>query len=144
MDGFLRQPVDARVRLFKETEERLGIPARIVEKDFWVCWTLRQLFALPEFGPHLTFKGGTSLSKVWGWIERFSEDIDVVLDRLWLGFGGKQSPEAARSAKQRNARLDALKTACREHSGITRRTSRARCRKSGAYSPPGHPRSRDP
>ncbi|MBI2898588.1 MAG: nucleotidyl transferase AbiEii/AbiGii toxin family protein [Planctomycetes bacterium] len=114
MDAFLRQPVDARLRLFKETEERLGIPARIVEKDFWVCWTLRQLFSLPEFGPHLTFKGGTSLSKVWGWVERFSEDIDVVLDRVWLGFGGKQSPEAAPSAKQRNARLGALKTACRE------------------------------
>lgn len=50
----------------------------MVEKDFWVSWTLSVLFAHPEFGPQLVFKGGTSLSKVFGVIERFSEDIDPV------------------------------------------------------------------
>ena len=45
----------------------------IVEKDFWVCWTLRELFCLPGWGQSITFKGGTSLSKCWGLINRFSE-----------------------------------------------------------------------
>jgi predicted nucleotidyltransferase component of viral defense system len=44
-------------------------------KDFWVCWTLRQLFAMPELAGHLTFRSGTSLSKAWNLIDRFSEDI---------------------------------------------------------------------
>ena len=114
MDAFIRKPADFRMQVFRESGERLGISEKIVEKDFWVCWMLRLLFALPDFGPHLTFKGGTALSKVLIIIERFSEDIDVVLDREWLGFGGGKSPEAAPSKKKRNERLDALKTACRE------------------------------
>ena len=63
MDSFIRKPAADKEQAFKEAEERLDIPARIVEKDFWVSWTLRELFALPGHGPHLTFKGGTSLSK---------------------------------------------------------------------------------
>jgi len=47
-----------------------------MEKDFWVCWPLGQLLALPDFGGHLLFEVGTSLSKVDGVIQRFSEDID--------------------------------------------------------------------
>ena len=49
----------------------------MVEKDFWVSWVLAVLFAHREFGQQLVFKGGTSLSKVFGVIERFSEDIDL-------------------------------------------------------------------
>lgn len=79
MDSFTRKPSEEKALVFKEAEARLDIPARIVEKDFWVCWTLRELFSLPGHGPHLTFKGGTSLSKGWKLIERFSEDIDVVI-----------------------------------------------------------------
>lgn len=90
MDAFIRKPSEEKAQTFKEADERLGIPARIVEKDFWVSWTLRELFALSEFGPQLTFKGGTSLSKGWKLIERFSEDIDVVIDRDSLGFPGEQ------------------------------------------------------
>jgi hypothetical protein len=48
---------------------------------------LRELFRLPEWSDHLTFKGGTSLSKCWHLIHRFSEDIDLVVDRSYLGFG---------------------------------------------------------
>ena len=59
----------------------MGLQAVSVEKDFWVCWTLRELFRLPGVGEHLTFKGGTSLSKAWKLIERFSEDIDLVVDK---------------------------------------------------------------
>jgi hypothetical protein len=70
----------------------------IVEKDFWVTWTLDKLFAHPEMSRLLMFKGGTSLSKVFGLIERFSEDIDLILD--WNILTG-EDPEAARSkAKQ--------------------------------------------
>jgi hypothetical protein len=84
----------------------------IVEKDFWVCWTLRELFSLPEIGEHLLFKGGTSLSKVWRIIERFSEDIDISLSRDWLGFGGDADPERAGSGGKQRERIDALVAAC--------------------------------
>lgn len=75
--------------LFEEAQRRLGLPAASIEKDFWVCWILKDLFGLPEWGEHLVFKGGTSLSKSWQLIFRFSEDIDVVIDRAFLGFGGE-------------------------------------------------------
>jgi hypothetical protein len=85
-----------------------------VEKDFWVCWTLRELFTLPEIGEHLTFKGGTSLSKAWGLIQRFSEDIDLVVDKEALGFGGDDAPEKAPSKKKCRERLEALMEASRK------------------------------
>jgi predicted nucleotidyltransferase component of viral defense system len=115
MDGFLKQPVVRQRVLFAEAGRQLGLSAGSVEKDLWVCWTLRALFDLPSSGPHLTFKGGTSLSKGWKLIERFSEDIDVVIDRDFLGFGGAGSPEEAASKKQRGQRLEALMAACRHH-----------------------------
>ena len=62
-------------------------------------------------GP-LTFKGGTSLSKAWGLIDRFSEDIDLTIGRDALGFGGENSPERAPSAKQQAKRLKALRDVC--------------------------------
>lgn len=91
----------------------MGLQAVSVEKDFWVCWTLRELFHLPGVGEHLTFKGGTSLSKAWKLIERFSEDIDLVVDKEVLGFGGDAGPDTASSNKQRKARLENLMDACR-------------------------------
>jgi len=66
--------------LFQETGARKGMSSAIVEKDFWVCWTLGRLFASSELAPKIMFKGGTSLSKVFGLIERFSEDVDLILD----------------------------------------------------------------
>jgi len=84
---FSLDPNDRRLACEKAAAE-LGISAVSVEKDFWVCWTLRELFALPGWGPQLTFKGGTSLSKAWKLIDRFSEDIDLVIERDYLGFGG--------------------------------------------------------
>jgi hypothetical protein len=107
--------LDERRRLVcTQTGARLGLFEIAVEKDFWVCWTLRKLFALPEWGEHLTFKGGTSLSKCWNLIERFSEDIDIVIDRGALGFGGDNAPECALSKKQTSKRLKALKESCRQ------------------------------
>ena len=62
-----------------------------------MCLVLRGVFALPEHGNHLTFKGGTSLSKAWDLIDRFSEDVDLTIDREFLGFGGDRAPETATS-----------------------------------------------
>jgi hypothetical protein len=70
---------------------------------------------LPTLGVHLTFKGGTSLSKGWKLIDRFSEDIDVVIDREFLGFGSADAPEEAASNKQRAKRLELLTLACQRH-----------------------------
>src|SRR5271166_1432542 len=75
MDGFLKMSSKDRRLACLQVEERMHLQAASVEKDFWICWTLRKLFALPEIGPHLTFKGGTSLSKAWKLIERFSDAV---------------------------------------------------------------------
>lgn len=93
MENVIAMSAEDRKLLFEQTAAELGLTARGVEKDFWVCWTLRELFGLADWGPHLTFKGGTSLSKGWKLIDRFSEDFDVVIDRAWLGYGGDDLSE---------------------------------------------------
>jgi predicted nucleotidyltransferase component of viral defense system len=113
MDRVLKFSPNDRRAAFLNAEEAARLPSVTIEKDFWVCWTLRELFRVPEWGGHLTFKGGTSLSKCWKLIERFSEDIDIVIDRDFLGFGGAQSPAAAPSNKQKVRRLESLKAICR-------------------------------
>ncbi|MES4992407.1 nucleotidyl transferase AbiEii/AbiGii toxin family protein [Phyllobacterium sp. 22229] len=71
-----------RLDLFLATANRLGAPVGNVEKDFWVCWTLNALYhERPTGAPRLLFKGGTSLSKAYGLIQRFSEDIDITVFR---------------------------------------------------------------
>ena len=62
----------------------------VIEKDWWVTAVLRAMFCLP-YAQHLSFKGGTSLSKCWHLIDRFSEDIDIAIDREYLGFSGALS-----------------------------------------------------
>ncbi len=69
-----------RKELFAETAIQKNISPAIIEKDFWVCWTLKRIFEHPSLSKLLMFKGGTSLSKVFHLIERFSEDIDMILD----------------------------------------------------------------
>ncbi|MDP8269426.1 MAG: nucleotidyl transferase AbiEii/AbiGii toxin family protein [Candidatus Tenebribacter davisii] len=69
-----------RDELFRETASRMHTTNAIVEKDFWVVWTLDKLFSHDSLSKILMFKGGTSLSKVFGLIERFSEDIDLILN----------------------------------------------------------------
>ena len=112
MDAFAQLPASERRIYFEQTAARLGVSPQIVEKDFWVCWTLKQLFALPDIGPNLIFKGGTSLSKVFRIIERFSEDIDISIERGFLGFGGDNEPEAGGSNKEKQRRIEGLKAAC--------------------------------
>ena len=74
-----------RADLFAETAERRDLSEAVVEKDFWVCWTLKQLFAIDALRDRLLFKGGTSLSKINHAINRFSEDIDLAVDYVALG-----------------------------------------------------------
>ncbi|KAF0156797.1 MAG: hypothetical protein FD159_1659 [Syntrophaceae bacterium] len=113
MDRFIRLSDDERRRYFVQTAEQMRLSPQIIEKDFWVCWTLRELFALPNIGSMLIFKGGTSLSKAYRLIERFSEDVDVSLDRAGLGFGDESSnPESDISGKERKRRIDRIKAAC--------------------------------
>ncbi|MBX3176325.1 MAG: nucleotidyl transferase AbiEii/AbiGii toxin family protein [Candidatus Hydrogenedentes bacterium] len=85
--------------LFRETAVEMGAHPAIVEKDFWVCLVLDYLFADSPWKERLSFKGGTSLSKAFAAIERFSEDIDLVLDWRILGYTDTE-PLAARSATQ--------------------------------------------
>ena len=112
MLDFARKPTPERIAVFEEAGERKDIGPHIIEKDFWVCWLLRLIFADPELGGHLVFKGGTSLSKVFGIIQRFSEDIDLSVDPDWLGFGGEVRPDAASSRSQFEKRARALEDAC--------------------------------
>ena len=113
MNRFIQLPDERRLNAFMEVNRSMRLDAFSVEKDFWVCWTLRELFTLPGIGEHLTFKGGTSLSKAWKLIHRFSEDIDLIVDKEVLGFGGDAAPDKAPSNKQRKARLEALMETCR-------------------------------
>lgn len=102
--------------LFLGAAARLGTAVQNVEKDFWVCWTLDALFnGLEPGGPRLLFKGGTSLSKVFGLISRFSEDIDITVFRDDLGQGAEVADLDALSGKKRRARLDAIRDACQAY-----------------------------
>ena len=80
-----------RVDILDRVSSELNIRQReVIEKDWWVTAVLRVLFSLP-YANHLSFKGGTSLSKCWHLIDRFSEDIDIAVDREFLGFSGTLS-----------------------------------------------------
>lgn len=110
-DRYLQLTRRERFELLDAGSRAAGLAPAILEKDYWVCRTLDVLFALPDLGEHLVFKGGTSLSKVFRLIERFSEDIDVSFHRDFLGFGADRDPEAA-SGKEQGRRLQALRDAC--------------------------------
>jgi hypothetical protein len=89
MDDFAKLAAGERKPYLQEAANRRNSTNAAIEKDFWVCWTLRRLFSLQGV-PEMRFKGGTSLSKIFKLIHRFSEDIDVSLDRAALGFTGKR------------------------------------------------------
>lgn len=107
---------EERRDLFIGTAHRLGTAEQNIEKDFWVSWTLDALFnELTASAPRLLFKGGTSLSKGYGLIERFSEDIDITVFREDIGHAATVEDLEALSGKKRTARLEAIKTACQEY-----------------------------
>jgi hypothetical protein len=104
--------------LFLATAARLGTTVQNVEKDFWVCWTLDALFnGLPAGEPRLLFKGGTSLSKGYGLIERFSEDIDITVFRADIDVAASVDDLEGLSRKKREKRLEDIREACRAFIG---------------------------
>jgi hypothetical protein len=117
MDKVALLPADDRAALFGETGARRGVADTIIEKDFWVCWSLRRLFGLAKgTTASLVFKGGTSLSKAFGAIRRFSEDIDLSFDRAELGYIGDRDPEKEGiSRKQADRLIDDLASDVKRH-----------------------------
>lgn len=110
MDKFANKPEAERREVLQEAANRRDVKPIVIEKDFWVCWTLKRLFTDPALAPHLTFKGGTSLSKAYNLIERFSEDIDLTISReAPLLQEGASPMEENISGKERERRIDTLK-----------------------------------
>ena len=103
---FLELSPDERRLYIEQAATRRNVSPVILEKDFWVCWLLGILFE-SEFAGSLVFKGGTSLSKVFGVIERFSEDIDLSLSPAFL-----KLPEAGTSRNQANKWMAKAEAAC--------------------------------
>ena len=98
--AFLELPPAERKVYIDEAAARRGLAPVIVEKDFWVCWLLGILFQ-SSFRDAIVFKGGTSLSKVFGVINRFSEDIDLSLAPAFLGL---DEPDATAALSKGQAR----------------------------------------
>ncbi len=111
MKSFASLPAEERALYWRNYANHANVPAFIVEKDFWVCWLLGRIFATPQLGAECVFKGGTSLSKVFGAIDRFSEDIDLGLTPASLGWNETDLDDAP-SVSQRQKRAKQLQTDC--------------------------------
>lgn len=90
MNEWLKLSEKRRLEILNQVNNQTGLPTDAIEKDWWVTITLKAIFS-SKFAQHLVFKGGTSLSKAYNLIERFSEDIDLSIDRTILGFEGELS-----------------------------------------------------
>ena len=90
---------DERRTVIEQAAIKCGVVSQAIEKDWWVTLTLKAIFQT-EYAPYLLFKGGTSLGKCWKLIERFSEDIDLALDRSFLGYGGALSRSKIKQLKR--------------------------------------------
>ena len=109
MKCFAILPAEERALYWRNYSNRAGVPEFIVEKDFWVCWLLGHIFLTPQLGGECVFKGGTSLSKVFGAIDRFSEDIDLELTPASLGWKEADLDKAPSNSQRlkRNKQLQA-------------------------------------
>jgi len=105
-DFFLQLPSNDRKVILEKAAQNSGKGTNILEKDIWVCWTLERLVAVPDV-PSLAFKGGTSLSKIYDAISRFSEDVDVTIDRNALD-PSLDPFEKGKSRSRRKKDCDAL------------------------------------
>ena len=110
---FVALPPDRRALAFTQTAARMAVSGVMVEKDFWVSWLLGLLFADPALAPHLVFKGGTALSKVYGVIDRFSEDIDLSMSPAFVG-ADESVFTAMKSRTRRDAALAQMRAQCGE------------------------------
>lgn len=104
--AFLELPAEERRLYVEQAAIQRNLSPVVLEKDFWVCWLLGILFE-SEFAGSLVFKGGTSLSKVFGVIERFSEDVDLSLSPEFL-----KLPEAGNSRNQANKWMAKAEAEC--------------------------------
>lgn len=115
MDQILTLSKDEQAQIFQEAAARsneIKSPI-IIEKDFWVCWALQQIFSIPTISPHITFKGGTSLSKCYSLINRFSEDCDLTLNKEFLGITENVETISKKGRKQRDKSMEALSNAAK-------------------------------
>jgi hypothetical protein len=110
---FLRLPVYRQLDLLDKANKRFRLPEQSIEKDVFVCLLLENVMALPDIGEHLTFKGGTSLSKAHKITERFSEDVDLVVDRHALDLPDDGIPGPQHSPRQQKERAKKIAKACR-------------------------------
>jgi len=116
MDNFARRTADERRVFIVEAANRRNLTSVIIEKDFWVCWTLKRLIGSPELAGHFIFKGGTSLSKAYGIIHRFSEDLDLTIARTAPLIRDVKSPmDEGIGSNERRRRTEALKEAAQEY-----------------------------
>lgn len=99
-DDFFQLPADEQKAVIETAAAKLGRSAQVIEKDLWVCWTLEKLFAIPDHHP-MAFKGGTSLSKAYGVINRFSEDIDITVDHQALDPGTDPFEDGLSNSKRK-------------------------------------------
>lgn len=89
--------------VLSETQAQSGLPALFLEKDYWVCRVLEMLFENRKLNPHLCFRGGTSLSKAFQYIQRFSEDIDLALSpAFFTDMPEELLPSSGESSSQRD------------------------------------------
>lgn len=105
MKELLELNKDDRAKYFHEAtarSDKIKNPI-VIEKDFWVCWALDKIFT-SELAPHVIFKGGTSLSKCYKMIDRFSEDIDLTLSKEYIGITDDINPANATGRNQRDKR----------------------------------------
>lgn len=100
MYNFAKQSDEQLRIIFRNTAQKMGLHESIVEKDFWVCLTLDYLFHQCKWKDAFIFKGGTSLSKCYDLIHRFSEDIDLILDWRVLDYGVNEPWEERSNTKQ--------------------------------------------
>jgi predicted nucleotidyltransferase component of viral defense system len=102
LQEWFQLPDETKIRLFTETSRQIGLPSSsAAEKDWWVIQTLSVIFSM-DCANALIFKGGTSLSKGWKVIHRFSEDIDLALDREFLGFSGELTKGDIRKLRRKS------------------------------------------
>ena len=111
MKTVARLSAEDRSDLFRNTATQMQMSDAIVEKDFWVCFTLDYLFHRSPWKDSITFKGGTSLSKAYHLINRFSEDIDLILDWRILGYSLNEPWEERSNTKQDTFNKEANKRA---------------------------------
>jgi hypothetical protein len=138
MKHFVSLPPRQRADFFARYEQLNRVHPVISEKDFWVCWLLGLIFASPALGANAVFKGGTSLSKVFGVIDRFSEDIDLGLSPASLGWPESELDDAPPTPPAPNAWPRSTPRAPRPWSGASCRRWKAWFKTVSARNPGPH------